>query len=102
MRRAGLGILTLALGQIPLSALAEDPPQFELKWGTDGKGAGQFDEVIGIAVSPDGGLSPKGLPPRLPVIGWDAIPTATDPRPKALRRAQNGGHWYTWQPSEAR
>lgn len=42
---------------VPLGvALAEDPPSFVLKWGSNGTGPGQFRDPFGIAVDPTGNV----------------------------------------------
>ena len=46
--------VTFLLSTLALSAFAEDPPVFVLKWGTGGFGNGQFGQPFGIGVSNTG------------------------------------------------
>ncbi len=49
-------LIFLLWGSVSLWAYAEEPPTFVLKWGSEGTGNGQFQDVQGITVDSAGNV----------------------------------------------
>lgn len=63
----GIVLVALLLAAVPSAWAVEEPPVFELKWGSPGSGDGEFnnprgvavDEIYSLLATTDTGLSPQ-------------------------------------------